>query len=73
MGNEMSQRDIQVWNDAVQACERAAMEAVIQIELAKGDGMPDPARSVVRAVGHLFSGRDTRTIITGIDASQFPR
>jgi hypothetical protein len=68
----MDQHDLQIWNDAVDACKRAAMEQVMDMESAASDGMPNPARAVIRAVGAQFRGGDDRNIIHGFDASQFP-
>ena len=68
----MDQRDLQIWNDAVKACKQAAMDVVMAMELDASDGMPNPARAIIRAVGAQFKGGDERNVIHGIDASMFP-
>ena len=52
------QSEIQIWNDAVAACRAAAWAEVEAMEAEAADGMPHPARSVVRAVGSLHRGDD---------------
>lgn len=59
----MSQREIQIWNDAVQACRRAAQAAVDGLEAEAADGMPSPARIVLRAVGAQDLPGDARTAL----------
>lgn len=58
--SEMSQRDIQIWNDAVDACYDAAWKEVQQMEMEAADGMPNPARVVVREVGRQKKSGDER-------------
>lgn len=56
----MKQQDVQTWNDAVAACLEAAMAEVDALEAEAGDGMPSPARTVVRAVSRQFKQGDDR-------------
>ena len=56
----MNQRDIQIWNDAVRACYEAAWAEVESLESSAMDGMPSPARTVVRAVKNQTRGDDER-------------
>lgn len=56
----MNQREIQVWNDAVAACLEAARAEVDALEAEASDGMPNPARTVVRAVSRLVKPGDDR-------------
>jgi len=58
-----SQREIQIWNDAVQACRCAAQAAVDGLEADTADGMPNPARTVLRAVGAQYLPGDTRNAL----------
>jgi hypothetical protein len=60
----MNQREIQIWNDAVAACKAAAMAEVDAMELAAANGMPNPARAVVRAVGGQYKPKDDRNRIS---------
>lgn len=70
----MNQREIQVWNDAVAACRKAALAEVDAMEMEAADGMPNPARAVVRAVGAQHRGDDDRQrgLVT-ITAADFPK
>lgn len=61
-----AQSEIQIWNDAVAACRAAALAEVEAMEVAAADGMPNPARSVVRAVGSLHRGDDERLKVPGL-------
>jgi hypothetical protein len=54
------QRDIQVWNDAVAACEKAVWGEVEAFERKAADGRPHEARRIMRAVGNLHNGNDDR-------------
>lgn len=58
-----TQAEIQIWNDAVSACRAAASEEVERMEREAADGMPNPGRSVVRAVGSLQHPDDDRNIV----------
>lgn len=69
----MNQREIQVWNDAVEACQRAAWGAVEALERESANGMPNPARSVVRAVGGLYKQGDDRRRVADLTADDFPK
>lgn len=69
----MNQRDIQVWNDAVEACRVAAVGEVNKIEGESAYGMPSVARRVVRAIGHITKQGDNRSVIHGIDPDDFPK
>lgn len=60
------QSEIQIWNDAVAACRAAAWAEVEAMEAAAADGMPHPARSVVRAVGSMHRGDDERLKVAGL-------
>lgn len=69
----MNQRELQIWNDAVKACRDAAWAEVEAMERAAADGMPNPARAVVRAVGNQHRvGDDRQTIVAGLTAADFP-
>lgn len=59
----LTQAEIQVWNDAVAACRAAAWAEVEVMETEAADGMPNPARSVVRAVGQMRHPDDDRDIV----------
>lgn len=67
----MNQREIQVWNNAVEACRRAAWAEVEAMEREEANGMPNPARSVVRAVGMLHKQGDERNFVTSLTADDF--
>lgn len=67
------QERIQVWNDAVTACKRAAWLEVEAMEQEARNGMPHPARSVVRAVGSQIIQGDDRNVIHGLSVDDFPR
>jgi hypothetical protein len=69
----MNQRELQIWNDAVAACEKAAWKEVEKMEAEAANGMPSPARSVVREVGRLRKSGDDRNQAKGllIDISMF--
>lgn len=58
-----AQRNVQVWNDAVEACEAAAWAEVQAMEDKAANGMPNPARTVVRAVGRLIKSGDERRVV----------
>lgn len=62
-GRPMTQREIQIWNDAVAACRQAAMTAVDQMEAEAADGMPNPARIVVRNVSNQLMPGDERRVL----------
>jgi hypothetical protein len=69
----MNQRELQIWNDAVEACRAAAWAEVEAQETAAANGMPSPARAVVRAVGALHkSGDDRCNINLDIAKLDFP-
>lgn len=69
----MNQREIQIWNDAVKACRAAAWAEVDAMEMEAADGMPNPARGVVRAVGNQHKPGDDRKIINvSFTADDFP-
>lgn len=68
----MEQRDIQIWNDAVRACRAAAWAEIERMEAEAADGMPNPARCVVRAVGHQHRSGDDRQAVTNLRAEDFP-
>ena len=71
----MKQSDLQIWNDAVAACKKAAWEEVQRMETEAANGMPSPARCIVREIGALHMGGDDRQVLksTSIDASMFPK
>jgi len=60
----MNQHEIQIWNNAVAACRAAAWAEVEAMEAAAADGMPHPARSVVRAVDSQRKAGDHRQVLT---------
>lgn len=69
----MTQRELQIWNDTVEACRCAAWGEVEAMEREASDGMPNPARSIVRAVGGLHKSGDNRQLInTTLTAADFP-
>lgn len=69
----LNQRDLQIWNDAVKACRDAAWAEVEAMEAAAANGMPNPARAVVRAVGNQRKAGDCRQNLTGdLTAADFP-
>lgn len=69
----MSEQDrIQSWNDAVEACGKAAWEEVERMEREAGNGMPSPCRSVIRAIGRLVKAGDERRVLHGISVDDFP-
>ncbi len=69
----MNQRDLQIWNDAVAACRAAAWAEVQAMEAAAADGMPNPARAIVRAVGGQTKAGDDRLEATvGLTSADFP-
>lgn len=69
----MNQHDLQIWNDAVSACREAAWSEVQAMETAAADGMPNPARAVVRAVGNQHKAGDDRLKINiDLTAKDFP-
>ncbi|MFZ3583171.1 hypothetical protein ACOI1H_13505 [Loktanella sp. DJP18] len=68
----MKQADLQIWNDAVAACRAAAWTEVEAMETLARDGMPNPARSVVRAVGTLRKAGDARDFVSTLTAADFP-
>jgi len=69
----MNQHELQIWNDAVKACRDAAWAEVEAMENFAADGMPNPARAVVRAVGSQHKAGDERqTIATGLTRADFP-
>lgn len=69
----MNQHDLQIWNDAVSACREAAWSEVQDMETAAADGMPNPARAVVRAVGNQHkAGDDRQRINIDLSAKDFP-
>ncbi len=68
-----AQKEIQVWNDAVETCISAAWGEVIAIERERGDGLPDPSRMLIRAIGGLIKQGDDRRVIHGISADVFPK
>lgn len=70
----MNQHDLQIWNDAVAACRAAAWSEVQAMETQAANGMPNPARSVVREVGNQHkAGDDRRVINTNLTADDFPK
>jgi hypothetical protein len=69
----MNQRDLQIWNDAVKACRDAAWAEVEAMETAAANGMPNPARAVVRAVGNQHKAGDERQkLVSGLTSADFP-
>lgn len=69
----MNQREIQIWNDAVAACAAAAFTEVQAMEADAADGMPNPARAVVRAIGNQHkAGDDRQKLAGGLTAADFP-
>lgn len=69
----MTQRELQIWNDAVAACRAAAWAEVQAMESATADGMPNPARAVVRAVGAQHKAGDDRQMIDiDLTVADFP-
>jgi len=69
----MTQSELQIWNDAVAACRAAAWAQVEAMEAAAADGMPNPARAVVRAVGSQHKAGDDRKVIEiDLAAGDFP-
>lgn len=70
-GRPMTQREIQIWNDAVTACRQAAMMAVDQLEAEAADGMPNPARIVVRDVSNKLMPGDERRLLPQDMQDQF--
>ncbi|MBO9428108.1 hypothetical protein [Sulfitobacter sp. R18_1] len=70
----MNQRELQIWNDAVAACKKAAWDEVQAMEAEASYGMPSPARAIVREIGNLHKSGDDRQKVPGfsIDASNFP-
>lgn len=70
----MIQHELQIWNDAVKACHAAAWAEVDAMEMEAADGMPNPARAVVRAVGNQQKpGDDRQKINVSFTADDFPR
>ena len=70
----MNQHDLQIWNDAVKACREAAWNEVLSMETKAADGMPNPARTVVRAVSALHKPGDEREAFkTTLTAADFPK
>lgn len=65
--------EIHVWNDAVEACSRAATAGIEALEREAADGMPSPARGVVNAVRGLIKQGDKRREIHGFTADDFPK
>ena len=59
----LTRRERQIWNDAVEACKAAALAEVTALEAKKADGMPSPARSVVRAISEQVLPDDERMAI----------
>lgn len=69
----MNQREIQVWNDAVEACRCAAWAEVEAMEVGAANGMPSPARAIVRAVGALHKQGDDRQPVVKLTSDDFPK
>ena len=70
---DVNQKAIQLWNDAVEACRVTAWVEVQSMERDDSNGLPSPARSVVRAINRLHRGGDNRQrIVTNLEASDFP-
>ena len=71
---EMTQHELQIWNDAVAECLRLALAEVDTIEREAANGMPSPARTVVRALSGAHRPGDVRqTIDLKIDMSAWPK
>lgn len=66
--------EVHIWNDAVAACQKAALDEVDAIEREAADGMPNPARCIVRTMNRLRKDGDDRRIdlVTSLTAGDFP-
>ena len=73
----MNQEQIQLWNDAVDACCKAVMDQVLKLEVESSMlGAPHEARSVVRVIKSQYLADDDRQKINlpnGFTIDDFPK